>query len=40
MNNLGYTVPPTVMNAITKQLNTLTCVYGGITITEPKAKLA
>lgn len=39
-NNLGYSIPPAVLEAITKQLQTLHMVYGGLTITEPKAKLA
>ena len=39
-NNLGYTIPPTVLNAITKQLQTLPMVYGGLVISEPRAKLA
>lgn len=39
-NNLGYTIPESVLEAITKQLTTLHMVYGGLTISEPKAKLA
>ena len=39
-NNLGYTIPPQILNAITKQLQTLHMTYGGTSITEPKAKLA
>lgn len=39
-NNLGYTIPKTVLDAITKQLTTLPQLYGGLTISEPKAKLA
>jgi adenosylmethionine-8-amino-7-oxononanoate aminotransferase len=39
-NNLGYTIPPSVLEAVTKQLTTLHMVYGGLTITEPKAKLS
>lgn len=39
-NNLGYTIPESVLSAITKQLTTLHMVYGGLTLSEPKAKLA
>lgn len=39
-NNLGYGIPQPIHDAISKQLKTLHHVYGGLTITEPKAKLA
>ena len=39
-NNLGYGIPKPILDAITNQLQTLHHVYGGLTITEPKAKLA
>ena len=39
-NNLGYTIPQPIHDAISHQLKTLHHVYGGLTITEPKAKLA
>ena len=39
-NNLGYSIPDNVLNAITRQLKTLHQVYGGLTISEPRAKLA
>ena len=39
-NNLGYTIPKSVLKSINHQLKTLTCLYGGLTISEPKAKLA
>lgn len=39
-NNLGYGCPQPILDAITHQLKTLHHVYGGLTITEPKAKLA
>ena len=39
-NNLGYTIPPSVLKAINHQLTTLHHVYGGLTKSEPKAKLA
>jgi taurine---2-oxoglutarate transaminase len=39
-NNLGYSIPKPILDAITNQLQTLHHVYGGLTITEPKAKLA
>lgn len=39
-NNLGYGCPAPVANAINRQINTLHHVYGGLTITEPRAKLA
>lgn len=39
-NNLGYGIPQPILDAIVHQLKTLHHVYGGLTITEPKAKLA
>jgi taurine--2-oxoglutarate transaminase len=39
-NNLGYGIPKPILDAITNQLQNLHHVYGGLTITEPKAKLA
>jgi len=39
-NNLGYGIPKPILDAITYQLQNLHHVYGGLTITEPKAKLA
>ncbi len=39
-NNLGYGIPKPILDAISNQLQTLHHVYGGLTITEPKAKLA
>lgn len=39
-NNLGYGIPQPIHDAISRQLKTLHHVYGGLTITEPKAKLA
>jgi taurine--2-oxoglutarate transaminase len=39
-NNLGYGIPQPIHDAISKQLKTLHHVYGGLTLTEPKAKLA
>ena len=39
-NNLGYGCPKIVSDAITRQLNNLHHVYGGLTITEPRAKLS
>ncbi|KAL4431534.1 hypothetical protein ABPG74_017239 [Tetrahymena malaccensis] len=39
-NNLGYGIPEPVLNSITHQLKNLHHVYGGLTITEPRAKLA
>ncbi|EGR32936.1 hypothetical protein IMG5_066220 [Ichthyophthirius multifiliis] len=39
-NNLGYTIPDSIHDAISKQLKTLPNLYGGLTISEPKAKLA
>jgi len=39
-NNLGCDIPDTVVRSINKQLKTLPMVYGGISISEPRAKLA
>ena len=39
-NNLGYGIPKPILDSITNQLQNLHHVYGGLTITEPKAKLA
>jgi taurine--2-oxoglutarate transaminase len=39
-NNLGYGIPKPILDGITNQLQNLHHVYGGLTITEPKAKLA
>ena len=38
--NLGYTVPAQVRAAVTKQLDTLPFVYGGMAMTEPRARLS
>lgn len=38
--NLGYNVPPSVMQAVTKQLQQLPMVYGGLGNTEIRIRLA
>jgi len=38
--NLGYDVPPAVVDAVTRQLTELPHVYGGMGVVEPRARLA
>lgn len=39
-SNIGYTLPTTVLEATTKQMSQLPYVYGGLGITEIRARLA
>lgn len=38
-SNIGYDMPPTVLNAITQQLETLPFIYGGLGLCEIRARL-
>jgi len=39
-SNMGYDVPPAVMDAITKQLGTVPFVYSGLALTEVRARIS
>lgn len=38
--NLGYDVPPAVVDAVTRQLTTLPMAYGGLGMTEARCRMA
>jgi taurine---2-oxoglutarate transaminase len=39
-SNLGYTIPPEIVNAVSKQMTELAYVYGGLGLSEVRARLS